>query len=267
MNFKKYMNIIAFILALFIFLVINKLIAFLFIIVYLVRMNLATIIYYIGSNKYKMGKIDDAYKYFKMAYNTKGSPIKIKLYYIYNLLLKGDLDQSEKLLNQLSKGKLTSDDEINIKLNMSIVFWKRNSIAQAVNILMELYKKYKTTVIYQNLGYFLILQNDYTKALDMNLEAYKFNSSNAGILDNLGTTYYMLGEYDKSLKIYEELMITKPSFSSAYYYYASTLLKLNKPEEALLTLKEALNCNFTFLSAISKKELESKITEIENSIK
>ncbi|WP_298843873.1 tetratricopeptide repeat protein [Clostridium sp.] len=267
MNLKKYMNIIAFILALFIFVVINKLLAFTFIILYLLLTNFATIIYYIGSNKYKRGKIDQAYKYFKMAYNIKGSPIKIKLYYIYNLLLRGDLDQSEKLLNQLSKRKLTSDDEINIKLNMSIVFWKRDNIDGAVSLLMDLYKKYKTTVIYQNLGYFLILENDYTKALDMNLEGYKFNSSNAGILDNLGTNYYMLGEYDKSLKIYEELMINKPSFSSAYYYYASTLIKLNKPEEALLNLKEALKCNFTFLSAISKEEIETKITEVENSIK
>ena len=154
MNLKKYMNIIAFILALFIFVVINKLLAFTFIILYLLLTNFATIIYYIGSNKYKRGKIDQAYKYFKMAYNIKGSPIKIKLYYIYNLLLRGDLDQSEKLLNQLSKRKLTSDDEINIKLNMSIVFWKRDNIDGAVSLLMDLYKKYKTTVIYQNRLFF-----------------------------------------------------------------------------------------------------------------
>ena len=67
MNLKKYMNIIAFILALFIFVVINKLLAFTFIILYLLLTNFATIIYYIGSNKYKRGKIDQAYKYFKMA--------------------------------------------------------------------------------------------------------------------------------------------------------------------------------------------------------
>ncbi|MBU3072801.1 tetratricopeptide repeat protein [Clostridium estertheticum] len=267
MSLKKCMNIIAFVLALFIFIVINKLLAFLFIILYLVRMNLATIIYYIGSNKYKRNKIDEAYKYFEKAYNVNFSPMKIKLYYIYYLLLKGDLKKSENLLNQLSNKKVTPDDEINIKLNISIVLWKRNNIDEAVNILMKLYSKYKSSIIYQNLGYFLLLQNNYTKALEINLEAYKFNSSNAGIIDNLATTYYMLGEYDKSLKLYEELMLEKPSFPSAYYYYASTLLNLNKPQEALENLKEALKCNFTFLSAISKEEIDTKITEIETSIK
>lgn len=264
MNIKKYMNIIVAIFAVFIFMTVSKLVAILVIIIYVVYTNLATIVYFIGSNKYKLNQIDDAYKYFEKAYNIKGSPMKIKLYYIYFLLLRGDLDQGEKLLKQLSEKKLTSDDEISIKLNMSIIMWKRDNIDEAVDILMELYEKYKTTIIYQNLGYFLILKHDYHKALEMNLEAYDYNSSNAGILDNLARTYCMLGEYDKSLKIYEELMIEKPSFPSAYYYYALTLVQLNKNEEALLNLEKALKCNFTFLSAISKEEIESKIAEIQN---
>ena len=266
MNIKKYTNIVVGILALLMFIAFSKLIAILFIIIYVVYINFATIVYYIGSNKYKRNQIDEAYKYFEKAYKIKNSSMKIKLYYIYYLLLRGDLDKSEKLLRQLSEEKLTSDDEISVKLNMSIVMWKRNNIDAAIDILMELYEKYKTTIIYQNLGYFLILQNDYYKALEMNLEAYDYNSSNAGILDNLAITYCMLGEYDKSLKIYEELMLEKPSFPSAYYYYSFTLLKLNKTEEALQNLKQALKCNFTFLSAISKEEIEAKITEIENSI-
>lgn len=266
MNIKKYINIAVAIFSLFVFLVGNKLIALLFIILYVVYVNFATIIYYIGSNKYKQNKIDEAYKYFEIAYKIKGSSMKVKLYYTYFLLLRGDLDQSEKLLRELSRKKITYSDEISIKLNISIIMWKRNNIDEAVNILMELLEKYKTTIIYQNLGYFLILKNDYDKALEINLEAYDYNSSNAGILDNLATTYYVKGEYEKSLKIYEELMPMKPSFPTAYYYYASTLIHLNKIDEALQNLKQALKCNFTFLSAISKEEIEAKITEIENSI-
>lgn len=264
MNIKKYTNIVVVILALVMAVAFSKLFAILFIIGYVIYMNLATIIYYIGSNKYKRNQTDEAYNYFEKAYNIKRSSMKIKLYYIYYLLLRGDLDKSEKLLRSLSKKKLNSDDEISIKLNMSIVMWKKNNIDEAIGTLMELYEKYKTTIIYQNLGYFLILENDYDKALEMNLEAYDYNSTNAGILDNLATSYCMLGEYDKSLKIYEELMLEKPSFPSAYYYYALTLLHLNKTQEALQNLNQALKCNFTFLSAISKEEIESKITEIES---
>ena len=267
MKIKKYTHIAVVILALVVFITLSKLIAILFIIGYIIYNNFAIIIYYIGSNKYKKNEIDEAYIYFEKAYKIKNSPMKIKLYYIYYLLLRGDLDKSEKLLKQLSGKKLTSDDEISIKLNMSIVMWKKNNIDEAVDILMDLYKKYKTTIIYQNLGYFLILQNDYDKALEMNLEAYDYNSSNAGILDNLATNYFMLGEYDKAIKIYEELMLEKPTFPSSYYYYSLTLLHLNKNEEALQNLNQALKCNFTFLSAISKEEIEAKITEVESPIK
>jgi tetratricopeptide (TPR) repeat protein len=267
MNIKRYMNIVVAIFALFVFIEINKLVAYLFIIGYVVYINMATIIYIIGNYKYKKNEIEKAYKYFEKAYKIKNSSMKIKLYCIYFLLLRGDLDKSEMLLKQLSTKKLTSDDEISISLNSSIIMWKRNNIDEAVDILMELHKKYKTTLIYQNLGYFLILKKDYDKALEMNLEAYDYSSTNAGILDNLATTYCMQGEYDKASRIYEKLILDAPSFPTAYYYYAITLLHLNKSEEALQNLKQALKCNFTFLSAISKEQIEAKITETESSIK
>ncbi|WP_298845369.1 tetratricopeptide repeat protein [Clostridium sp.] len=267
MNFKKIMNIVVIVFSLFLFITVSKLIAFLFIIGYVAYINLATIIYLIGNNKYKKNEKDEAYKYFDKAYKMKGSSVKTKLSCVYFLLLKGELDEAEKILKQLSTEELSSDNEINIKLNTSIIMWKRNNIEEAVKILMELYKKYKTTIIYQNLGYFLILKKDYAKAMEINLEAYDYNSTNAGILDNLAMTYYMQGEYDKSLKVYEKLMIEKPNFPSAYYYYALTLIKINKNEDALQNLKQALKCNFTFLSTISKEKIEATITERESSKK
>lgn len=266
-NIKKYLNIVVAILALFLFIGGNKLIALIIIIIYVIYVNFATIIYYIGSNKYKKNKIDEAYKYFEIAYKIKGSSMKVKLYYIYFLLLRGDLDEADKLLKELLTKKITSNDEISIKLNISIVMWKRNNIDGAVEILMELIEKYKTTVLYQNLGYFLILKGDYDIALEINLQAYEYNSTDAGILDNLAMLYCMRGEYDKALIIYEELMPLKPSFATAYYYYAIVLLNDNKTEEALENLRQALKCNFTFLSTMSKEEIQAKITEIENKIK
>ena len=41
-------------------------------------------------------------------------------------------------------------------------------------------------------------------------------------------------------------------------------MHLNKTEEALQNLNRALECDFTFLSAISNEEIETKITEIED---
>ena len=58
-----------------------------------------------------------------------------------------------------------------------------------------------------------------------------------------------------------------PTFPSYYYYYALLLLKENSNEEALKIMKRALNCNFSFLTLITKEEIENKIDEIENSMK
>jgi tetratricopeptide (TPR) repeat protein len=142
--------------------------------------------------------------------------------------------------------------------------WRNGKLDKAIEMLSNVHKSYKTIITYQNLGYFLILKGDYDKALEFNLDAYDYDASNPGILDNLAQNYYLKGNYDKAFELYEVLMSKKPAFPSAYYNFALTLLKKDKIEEALENLKKAINCKFTFLSEISKSEVESKIKEVEN---
>lgn len=58
-------------------------------------------------------------------------------------------------------------------------------------------------------------------------------------------------------------MEKNPSFPEAYYHYSLLLLKKGEKEKAFETVKKALDYKITFLSGVTKAEIEEKIREIE----
>jgi len=263
----KRMNIlhaVVFIITLIIFFKFSIFIGIVFILLYVAVIKYPAILYYIGNHKLASDKTYEANKYFERASACFYSPLKIKMACCYFLLLQGKLDKSQEILKSCLDKKLNDTDKINLEINHSLIAWKTSGLDKAIEILMNLYNSYKTTIIYLNLGYFLILQGDYAKALEFNLEAYEYNPSDAGIVDNVAHNYYCMGNYDRSIKMYEKLMENSPSFPSAYYYYALALIKKNRLEEALHNLNKALDCKFTFLSVIKREDIEEKISEVKS---
>lgn len=263
MKNKKYFHIFALLITIMFFLEAKPIIAITFIIIYIIAINYPTILYYIACNKYSQKKEEEANKYFDRVDRCFYSPTKLRIPYVYFLLLQGQVDKAEGLIKSLLKKEMSGKDKISLSLNYSLVMWKKNDIDKAIDILKKTYTDNKNTLIYQNLGYFLILKRDYKKALELNLEAIDYNSSDSGIMDNLAQTYYYLEEYDKAIELFNEVISKKPTFVTPYYYYALTLINKNNEEKAVEILKLGLDCKFTSLSIITKEDLEAKILELE----
>ena len=263
MKNNKNFHILALLITIMFFLEDNTIIAIAFIFIYIIVINYPTILYYIASNKYSQNKVEEANKYFDRVDRCFYSPTKLRITYAYFLLLQGQVDKAEGLIKSMLKKEMNDNDKISLSLNYSLVMWKKNDIDKAIDILKKTYIDNKNTLIYQNLGYFLILKGDYNKALEFNLEALDYNSSDAGIMDNLAQTYYYLEEYDKAIELFNEVISKKPVFATPYYYYALTLLNKNNEEKAVEILKQGLDCKFISLSIITKEDLEAKIFELE----
>lgn len=216
-----------------------------------------------GSKAYSLGRTDEAIKWFGKAYATKKAGVRASVSYGYILLRSGELDKADEILKQVFKENGKSEDLPYIKSIMALVLWKKGKVEKAVEMLEEVIKSYKTTSVYGSLGYLLILNGDLEKALQFNLEAYDYNSSDKIIQDNLGQNYYLLGMYDKANEIYKPLIEKAPSFPEPYYGYSLLLLAMGRRDEALEYMKKALDYKFTFLSTISREEIEAKIKEIE----
>jgi tetratricopeptide (TPR) repeat protein len=238
---------------------IAALLVYLAILVYLIRPALFTLI---GSRKYGQGKTDEAIRLFERAYATGRASTRTSVMYAYILLKHKDLQKSDEILQKLINDKKNSQQLPYIKSIMALVLWKKGNIDEAVSMLEEVIKTYKTTSVYGSLGYLLILQGDLEKALKYNLEAYDYNSSDNIINDNLGQNYLMLGNYEKAAEIYGPLLAKNPTFPEPYYNYALVLDKLGDREKAIETMKKALDQKFSYLSTITKEDIEAKIREL-----
>ncbi len=198
---------------------------------------------------------EKAFSYMEKAYKTHRLQPEHMIYYAYLCIREGRLDKAERLLNAVLAYKRTPEIRYTAKTNYALLLWKQDKLDEATETLWEVYENYKNTVVYGNLGYFLILQGKFEDALKFNLEAYDYNSSNEVIIDNLAQSYYSLGDYENSAKYYEELMEKEPKFPVPYYNYAKTLKAMGKTGEALRAATQALEYDFTFLAAVSREEV------------
>lgn len=239
-----------------------KLLAVFLIVLFLIIYNLSFILLLIGDIYYNKDDNNKAGKYYKNAYNLWNSSLKVKMSYANFLLRQANVKEAEKVLKEIVSKKLMKVDEIKAKALYSIILWKTNRLDEAIEMLTLLHEENKNSLIYQNLGYFLILKGDYSKSLEYNIEAYEYNNTDIGIIDNLALNYYFIGNISKSIELYETIIPMNPRFASAYYNYTIALLSENRVREALESLNKALNCKFSFISIIKKEEIEAKITQI-----
>jgi len=240
---------------------IAALLVYFLILVYISRARIYTII---GTRKYGFGQLDEAIKWFGRAYATNRASVRAAVNYAYLLLKNAELQKSEEILQKVMKEHPENQEIPYIKSIMALVLWKKGELDQAVEMLGEVIQTYKTTSVYGSLGFMLIQKGDLEKALQFNLEALDFNPRDNIINDNLGQNYFLLGQYDKAREVYEKLLAKAPSFPELYYNYGLLMEKLGNKEEALESMKKALNMKFSYLSTIAREEVETAISRLEN---
>jgi tetratricopeptide (TPR) repeat protein len=145
----------------------------------------------------------------------------------------------------------------------ALVLWKQNRVDEAAAMLSDLLKTYETTDVYATLGFLYIAKGDQDEALEFNLKAKEYNGNNAIILDNLGTSYLLLEDYEKALEIYKEVMKLKPLFPEAYYNYGRALEKTGDLEKALHMVRHSLSLRFWNISTVERETVEAYLRQLE----
>lgn len=188
---------------------------------------------------------------------------KVRGTYAFLLIKMGYTDEAAAQIDEAIANVKILSDKNSMLLTKALVLWKQGNIDQAIELLVELIKTYETTNVYSTLGLLYNEKGDATKALDFNLLAKDYNSSNPAILDNLGTSYYNMGDYDNAFETYQEAMKQKPTFPEVYYNYAKMLERNGDIEKALYMLRTSQQLNFWYTSTVSKEMIEDYINELE----
>ncbi|MBN1623924.1 MAG: tetratricopeptide repeat protein, partial [Clostridia bacterium] len=149
-----------------------------------------------------------------------------------------------------------------LAINKALYLWKKNRINESLEIYEKLIEEGESTVLYGSYGYIISLGNDLNKALELNERAYKYNSSNKAILDNLGLIYIKLNKLEEAFDIYEELMKKSPQFPEAYYNMAELMYKMKDTDSAVRHMKNCVQMKFDGLSTITQEQAQKKLDQL-----
>lgn len=206
------------------------------------------------------------FNFFERAYQTGKMTPEQKLYYGYMCMREGRMEKAEKMFGTVLAYKQKPEIMSQARLNNALVLWKKGNLKEAIEVTEEVFKDYKTTVVYGNLGFLLLESGDFKKALEFNKEAYEYNGENDVIADNLAQTYYKMGDYEKSREIYDKVIKHKLTSPTLCYNIAKTLSKTGETELAVTYLKNALNMHFAGVASVDKETVEKLLDELERSI-
>ncbi|WP_195989664.1 tetratricopeptide repeat protein, partial [Clostridium sp. D53t1_180928_C8] len=189
----------------------------------------------------------------------------IKIRYAYISLYCGNLNKCKEILSIIPSNHLQEELKISYKITEALYTWKNGNIEKSIEICKILNETYKHTLVYETLGYLLLISKKYKEALIYNRKAYEYDNSNNIIIDNLAQSYYYLGYYEKAQELYKSLLYSKNknlSFSEPYYYYGLILNKLGDKDGCIRYLKEALAKKEAFLSDLSHKKINEVLSSL-----
>lgn len=243
----------------------------------IIKFILAFILFYILFNlvpKYKYlyvakgtkliteGKIREGLLLFeKGAYGSK-TDYMTKLRYAFCELKFGDMKKAKKMIMRILGDKIPLNIKCEAKSVYAIILYKEGDLEDAKETMLWVYDNYKNTNMYCTLGYLFNILESPENAVKFNEEAYEYNGDKDVILDNLGQSYYLLGENEKALKIYEEFIDKEPSFPEAYYNYALVLLKAGDKDRAREMLTAALTKKYHNLTTITKEDVQNVLDQL-----
>jgi tetratricopeptide (TPR) repeat protein len=184
----------------------------------------------------------------------------------YLLLKEGYPEDAERIFTFLMttpQGKFNSN---HARAYSALIHWKKGHLDEAIAELETLLESnYRTTALYSNLGFFLIEKGDMDKALKINLEAYEYNNQSPVIQDNLGLCYIKTEQWALAEDIYDKLIENHPRFPDAWYNAAQIAVHKGDNKKAESLLSSALEKKFSYLSTLSKTQVENQIEQIKGS--
>ncbi|MEF9960319.1 MAG: tetratricopeptide repeat protein [Niameybacter sp.] len=215
---------------------------------------------------YKKGNFEKSFSLYEKAIAIQGCSNMIKIVYAYRLICEGEVSQGAKVLGALNTEQMDANERLNYNATNALSIWKQGGLHRAIEIYEALLNEKESVLIYETLGYLLICEKDYEKALAFNLKAVELYSTNERMQSNLATSYYYLGQHQEAAKIFKSLIEDYANFPEPYYYYGRLLETREKYKGAVKYWNMALEKKFSGIYSLAQEDIQDKINEIEENM-
>jgi len=218
-----------------------------------------------GMKTYGAGDITRALELLKNSVEAGLAP-KHQLTVGYLLLKEGYPEDAERIFTFLIHNPRGKFNNQHARAYSALIHWKMGRLDEAVEELETLLtENYRSSALYCNLGFFLIEQGNLDRALEVNLEAEDYDEESPVIQDNLGLCYIRKKDWGMAERVYEKLIKTEPAFPDAWYNAAQVALHKGEKERAVSLLNTALEKKFSYLSTLSKTDVEELLGSLKES--
>lgn len=211
------------------------------------------------------GEIDEALRLYQEAYDEGLDKPRYLLPFSILMLRRGDYEKAKEILRKVEKAPgLTPEQRAQMLTNYAVASWKTGRTDYAVELLREVYRKWPSGTIYGTLGYVLIEQGDYEEALAFNREAVEYDDEDPIALDNLGQTYYRLGnDKAEARRWFEKALALRESAIDSNYFLAQYDIEEGRIEDAREKLETARDGRFSPLNYATKEMIAEQLASLE----
>lgn len=206
------------------------------------------------------GDIPGAMKLYEECVNEELMDARSLLTYSVLLIRDGQYQKARELLVKMQKYKMSDADRCQLFVNYASCVYKMGELQKGIELLERQHAKQPNGLVYETLGYLYVEAGEYEKALAFNTEAYEYDDEDPITLDNLGQTYYRLGNDKESAKQYfEKALEVKPGQIDTLYFLAQYDIEAGDKAAAKAKLEKALEGRFSPLNYASREKVEAAI--------
>jgi len=211
--------------------------------------------------KQSKGDIEAAKKLYEEAITAGMNSPHYLLAYSVLLLRGGEYEKAKTILVKTQKAPgMTDAQKQQLFMNYAVACYKLGDINRAIELLEKQHTRSISGMIYGTLGYLYIENGDFEKAKAYNQEALDYDDQDSIALDNMGQTYYRLGnDKETAKKYFDQALKIKPGQIDTLYFLSQYDIESGNKEAALEKLEKALEGRFSPLNFATPEILKKAI--------
>lgn len=212
------------------------------------------------------GNTDAAIKLYHEAYTEGMNKARYLLPYSILLLRAGDYAKAREVLKKVEKspGGITPEQRVQMLTNYAVACYKEGRIDYAIELLRGVHQKGPSGTVYGILGFLLVEKGNFEEALSFNREAVEYDDEDPVTLDNLGQTYYRLGNDKEEARVWFEKAIgVKEDAIDTNYFLAQYDIDEGRIEKARERLALASEGRFSPLNYATREMIAEKLASLD----